>query len=201
MSRSSVALIFLSAVVAVVLWFLATALETWLRAPDRAPDPATAPEPVEERPADADPAGAEAGDCQETEDRLVRIVEESRYCVSDEDCTLFDYGYPIDCMTSVAKSRISLLREEYRKYDESCEFRVFFDCPTEPYVRLPVCRDNRCVVELDSNRAPPAPLTGRRLDLRDWKVTERCRRFRPYVSAAPARAPSRKSCRRLPCRF
>jgi hypothetical protein len=41
------------------------------------------------------------------------------------------------------------LREEYRKYDESCEYRVFYDCPTDPYVRLALCRNNRCIVELD----------------------------------------------------
>lgn len=163
MPKSSIALILLSALVAVVLWFLATALETWLRMPE--PAPTAPPGAVEEQPErGGDPLEPDPGECQETENRLVQIVEESRHCVSDDDCTLFDYGYPIDCLTSVSKSRISLLREEYRKYDESCEFRVFFDCPTEPYVRLPVCRNNRCVVELDSNRGPPAPLTGRRPD-------------------------------------
>lgn len=158
-------LIAISALVAVVLWLLATAVEYRLREPEPEPPSATVPDAAEERPADdGEPAASGADVCQETENRLVQVVAESRYCVNDDDCTLFDYGYPIDCLTSVAKSRISLLREEYRKYDEHCEFRVFFDCPTEPYVRLPVCRNNRCAVELDANRGPDMPLSGSRAE-------------------------------------
>lgn len=164
MPRTTAALIAISALVAVVLWLLATAVEYGLREP--APDPpAAVPEAAEEPDRqNAEPARSGAEICQETENRLVQVVADSRYCVSDDDCTLFDYGYPIDCLTSVAKSRISLLREEYRKYDEHCEFRVFFDCPTEPYVRLPVCRGNRCAVELDSIRPPETARSGHSLE-------------------------------------
>ena len=70
--------------------------------------------------------------------------------MTDSDCTLFDFGYPIDCMTSVAKSEITDLRLEYRRYEESCDFRVYFDCPAEPMVRRAVCQQNRCSVSLET---------------------------------------------------
>ena len=88
--------------------------------------------------------------CEETENALRDRVDTSRRCTSDSDCTLFDFGYPIDCMTSVAKSEITGLRLEYRRYEESCNFRVYFDCPAEPMERRAVCRENRCSVSLQA---------------------------------------------------
>jgi hypothetical protein len=140
-----------SVAVAVALWLLATLIESRLQVPD--PLPPAAVGPVEDERADDFPAGGVAGgpvSCQASEDRLELVIDGARSCKVDDDCTLFDYGYPLDCMTSVAKSEIPLLREEYRKYDESCEFRVFYDCPTDPYARLALCRNGSCVVELDS---------------------------------------------------
>ena len=143
-----------SVVIAVVLWFLATALENRLRVPEPAPQSLDVAENerVERTRNEADVAGAMS--CEVSESRLKGIIDDSRMCVSDDDCTLFDYGYPMDCMTSVATSQVPLLREEYEKYDAACEFRVFYDCPTEPYVRLALCRNNRCVVELDRLDSP-----------------------------------------------
>jgi hypothetical protein len=86
--------------------------------------------------------------CEDTENRLRDRVQTARYCTTDSECTLFDYGYPIDCMTSVAKAEITDLRLEYRKYELSCEYRVYFDCPAEPMLRRAVCRENRCGVAL-----------------------------------------------------
>ena len=148
----SLALVLLSAMIAVVLWIMATAVDVHLRQKDVAQDEIS--DPVDE----PQPAGSEADaemamSCQETEARLEETVDDARFCTTDEDCTLFDYGYPIDCMTSVAKAQVPLLRQEYKRYDETCEHRVFFDCPTEPYVRLALCRNNRCVVELATNEA------------------------------------------------
>ena len=79
---------------------------------------------------------------------MVRRVEEARYCTTDDDCTLFDYGYPIQCMTSVARSEITALRLQYRRYEESCEYRVYYDCPSGSLERQAVCRQNRCGVKL-----------------------------------------------------
>jgi hypothetical protein len=140
--------------VAVVLWLAATVLDSSLQE-EPGPVAPTGAEVVEDQPDEPDedfPAGNATNtkmSCAVTEEHLKTVIDDARYCVVDDDCTLFDYGYPLDCMTSIAKSEIPLLREEYRKYDENCEFRVFYDCPTEPYVRLALCRDNRCVVELD----------------------------------------------------
>ncbi len=88
--------------------------------------------------------------CEETENSLRDRVDTARYCTTDSDCTLFDVGYPIECMTSVAKSEITALRVEYRRYDQNCEFRVFFDCPAEPMERRAVCQDHRCSVSLQT---------------------------------------------------
>ncbi len=88
--------------------------------------------------------------CEETENSLRDRVGTARYCTSDSDCTLFDFGYPIDCMTSVAKSEITGLRLEYRRYEQSCDFRVYFDCPAEPMERRAVCQENRCSVSLQT---------------------------------------------------
>jgi hypothetical protein len=77
-----------------------------------------------------------------------QTVNKARQCVIDADCTLFDYGYPIECMTSVAKSEITALRLEYRKYEQSCAYRVYYDCPSGDTQREAVCRNNRCEVEL-----------------------------------------------------
>jgi hypothetical protein len=145
----------LSVVLAVVLWSLATLLDNRLQVPEPVPPRA---EPSGDRNLEAgrspgtddrDTGGATEMSCQESEDRLKLVIDEARACDVDDDCTLFDYGYPLDCMTSVAKEQIPRLREEYRVYGEACEHRVFYDCPTEPYVRLALCRNNRCVVELD----------------------------------------------------
>ena len=153
MPRLAPSWLLLSVGLALVLWFLATFIESRLQPPMPVPPQApvdTGPEPGPS-PADEsrDAVGINAMSCQESEDRLKLTIEESRSCTVDDDCTLFDYGYPLDCMTSVAKDEIPRLREEYRRYGEACEHRVFYDCPTEPYVRLALCRNNRCIVELD----------------------------------------------------
>ena len=88
--------------------------------------------------------------CEETENSLRGRIDAARYCTTNSDCTLFDFGYPIDCMTSVAKAEITALRVEYRRYEQSCDFRVHFDCPAEPMVRRAVCQENRCSVSLQT---------------------------------------------------
>jgi hypothetical protein len=147
MQKSTINILRLSAVVAVGLWLLATLGEMLLR-----PPPPPAPALFGEPAAPAQPsAPAVPASCPAVEDNLENLVGESRACETDDDCTMFDYGYPIDCMTSVAKSAIPGLRTAYKQYDESCEHRLFYDCPTDPFVRVPVCRNQRCTVELFGN--------------------------------------------------
>ena len=95
--------------------------------------------------------GPDVSGCEQSEDILWTKVGAAQYCSIDDDCTLFDYGYPIQCLTSVAKNEITALRLEYRKYEQSCAFRVYYDCPTGNMERQAVCRSNRCAVELQSN--------------------------------------------------
>lgn len=88
--------------------------------------------------------------CQQSEALLQTSVDGARYCSTDDDCTLFDYGYPIQCMTSVSKSEITALRLQYRRYEQSCAYRVYYDCPSGDMDRVPVCRNSRCEVELET---------------------------------------------------
>ncbi len=140
----------LSVIVAVVLWYGATLLEGE-RMDSVTQSPAVAPQDFTRQKSDSPVVGGAAAlRCQEAEQRLQSLVDESRYCASDDDCTIFDFGYPIQCLTSVAKSEITNLRLEYRNYESNCEFRVYYDCPAEPMERQPVCRNHRCEVELGS---------------------------------------------------
>jgi hypothetical protein len=86
--------------------------------------------------------------CQKAEDRLLAAVDAAQACEVDDDCTLLDYGYPIQCMTSIAQDAVTAVRLEFREYENSCPYRVYYDCPSEPMQRVPVCRNNRCEVEL-----------------------------------------------------
>lgn len=138
----------LSVGVAVALWYVATLLESdapWLEEPSTPEIDSAFGRATEETPV---LGGRAALDCRQSERQMQDLVEASRHCEVDADCTIFDYGYPIQCLTSVARSEITALRLEYREYEESCEHRVYYDCPSEPLEREPVCRDNRCEVEL-----------------------------------------------------
>ena len=86
--------------------------------------------------------------CEQSERDLVRSVDAARACQVDDDCTIFDFGYPIQCLTSVARTDITALRLEYRRYQASCDFRVYYDCPSGHLDRQPVCRENKGSVEL-----------------------------------------------------
>jgi hypothetical protein len=151
MNRLPFATALMSITAAVGLWLVATWLEgdsPWLLPePDTGSGMASAgvrPDtPVQNNP--------DVAACDQAEDALREKLGASQYCSSNDDCTLFDYGYPIQCMTSVAKSEITALRLEYRNYERSCPYRVYYDCPTGHMERQAVCRSNRCTVELQSN--------------------------------------------------
>ena len=148
MNRLSYVTTLIAIVIAVALWAIATWLEsdsTWLTSPQaETTEPAVRPD----TPVRIDP---NAPGCDEAEAELQRKVDAAQYCSTDDDCTLFDYGYPIECLTSVSKSEITMLRREYRRYEQSCDFRVYYDCPTGRMERQAVCRTGRCQVELMSN--------------------------------------------------
>jgi len=151
MKRLPYATALLSVTIAVALWLIAT----WLEGdpPYLIPRPESAAEfgNAEVRPDSPVQIGPDVSGCEQSEDILRTKVDAAQFCSTDEDCTLFDYGYPIQCLTSVAKNEITALRLEYRKYEQSCAFRVYYDCPTGNMERRAVCRSNRCAVELQSN--------------------------------------------------
>jgi len=138
----------LSVAVAVVLWYVATLLEGDAQRLDDSHTPEL-PQAFGGAVGDTPVLGGSAAlDCRRAERNMQAAVDDARHCNVDEDCTVFDYGYPIECMTSVAKSDITALRLEYRKYEKSCQYRVYYDCPSEPLEREAVCRNHRCEVEL-----------------------------------------------------
>jgi hypothetical protein len=141
----------ISVVAAIVLWFAATWFEDdsrWLPSEVNNQFDATVETPRLDTPVRAD---TDVLSCSQAEVTLQAKVDGAQYCAVDDDCTLFDYGYPIQCLTSVAKVEISALRIEYRNYESSCSYRVYYDCPSGEMERQAVCRNNRCSVELISN--------------------------------------------------
>ena len=138
----------ISLVIAVVLFTVATLIEGERPEPELLPEERT-PQMITQVRRDTQIRDERAvKPCTDAEAELRASVEAAQVCEVDEDCTIFDYGYPIQCMTAVAQSEISSLREQYREYDQSCSYRVYYDCPAEPLQRHPVCRNNRCTVEL-----------------------------------------------------
>jgi len=151
MKRLPYATALLSVTIAVVLWLIATWLEGDPPYLIPRPEPVADIANAEVRPDSPVRIGPDVSGCEQSEDILRTKVDAAQYCSTDEDCTLFDFGYPIQCLTSVAKNEITALRLEYRKYEQSCAFRVYYDCPTGNMERQAVCRSNRCEVELQSN--------------------------------------------------
>ncbi len=150
MNRLPITMSLISLAAAIGLWLVAS----WLEGDSWSPD-AALPTPGEfagagVRPDSSIRTDAQGSACSVVEDTLREKVAASQYCTTDDDCTLFDYGYPIECLTSVAKSEITALRYAYRDYEESCAYRVYYDCPTGQMERQAVCRSNRCAVELQS---------------------------------------------------
>ena len=148
MKTSSNPTVLLSVALAVSLWFVATWFEDdarWLPAEATQTNELALEAP---RSDSALRVNTDALSCQQVEEELVADVASSQYCSTDEDCTLFDYGYPIQCMTSVSKQEITALRLAYRDYEQSCSYRVYYDCPSGNMERQAVCRNSRCEVEL-----------------------------------------------------
>jgi hypothetical protein len=151
MKTSSYPTVLVSVAVAVGLWLVATLLEgddRWLP-----PEPGAVGDTRLSAPRPDTPVrtSTDSVSCQRVEADLAKRVEAAQYCNTDDDCTLFDFGYPMQCMTSVAKAEITSLRLAYRDYERSCAYRVYYDCPSGSMDRQTVCRSNRCEVELVSN--------------------------------------------------
>ena len=149
MNRLTQVVVVLSVVMAVILWFAMTWLEQRYTAPSENPDSAELSLGSVRSDSAAQTVAASA-DCADVESEMREVVERSRECRLDSDCAIFDYGYPIECLTSVARNEISSLRTEFSRYHESCEYRVYYDCPTGESSRRPVCRNRQCEVELTS---------------------------------------------------
>jgi hypothetical protein len=137
-----------SVLAAVLLWAIATWFEDdtrWLAlGVGKSPDIAM----VRTRPDTPVRAYTGTASCEQAEDVMRQKVADAQYCRTDDDCTLFDYGYPIECLTSVTKAEITMLRREYLNYEQSCAYRVYYDCPAGAAEREAVCRNTRCTVAL-----------------------------------------------------
>lgn len=147
MSSSTTAV---SLIIAIILFSVATWLDRNRPAPALPPPEKTPMMVTDVRPDTAVLDESALRSCREAESTLMSRLDESQSCQVDSDCIIFDYGYPIQCLTSVAQADVSALRLEYQNYEESCDHRVYYDCPSEPMERKPVCRNNRCAVELQT---------------------------------------------------
>jgi len=151
MNRLPYATALISLSLAVILWFIATRFEDESR---WEPSQQTVESDLTMGQTRADTALQtieSAPNCEQAEAALRERVASAQYCLDDNDCTVADYGYPIQCLTSVAKSEITALRLEYRNYENNCAFRVYYDCPSGDAERQAVCRNNRCEVDLVTN--------------------------------------------------
>ena len=138
----------ISVLAAVALWFVANLFEDdsrWTGLVEKDSPDVTIQQRRPDTPVRANTSPA---NCVQAEEAMRRAVNDAQYCSNDDDCTLFDYGYPIQCLTSVAKSHITALRLEYRNYEQTCAYRVYYDCPSGDSQRSAACRDNRCEVEI-----------------------------------------------------
>lgn len=147
MSSSTTAV---SLLIAIVLFSVASWLDSGRPAPEPPPPEKTPVMQTQVRPDTQLRDESVLRSCRDAENSLMSRLEASQSCEVDSDCIIFDYGYPIQCLTSVAQAEVSALRLEYRNYEQSCDHRVYYDCPSEPMERKAVCRDNRCAVELQT---------------------------------------------------
>ena len=148
MNRLPYATALISISLATVLWLIATRFEDesrWLPVEQGMQPDLTMAQPRADTPVRTNETAA---NCEQVEDALRKKVASAQHCSTDDDCTVADYGYPIQCLTSVAKSEISALRLEYGNYEKNCAFRVYYDCPSGAAERRAVCRNNRCEVDL-----------------------------------------------------
>jgi len=148
MNRLPYATALISISLATVLWLIATRLEDesrWLPVEQGVQPDLTMAQPRADTPVQTNEVAA---NCEQVEDALRKKVASAQHCSADDECTVADYGYPIQCLTSVAKSEITALRLEYRNYARNCAFRVYYDCPSGDAKREAVCRNNRCAVDL-----------------------------------------------------
>ncbi|RLA34838.1 MAG: hypothetical protein DRR11_01615 [Gammaproteobacteria bacterium] len=148
MNRLPYATALISISLAVILWFIATRFEDesrWLTMQEGTPPDLAMQQPGKDTPVQTT---QNITNCEQAEDDLRKKVAGAQSCSADDDCTVADYGYPIQCLTSVAKSEITSLRLEYRNYEKNCAFRVYYDCPSGQARRQAVCRNNRCEVDL-----------------------------------------------------
>ncbi|MEE3236811.1 MAG: hypothetical protein VX236_05810 [Pseudomonadota bacterium] len=148
MKSSSNQTVLLSIALAVLLWLAATWFEDDSRWLPKDTSQQTGLSLEMPRPDTPLRANTNELSCQQVEAELMQDLAASQYCSTNEDCTLFDYGFPIQCMTSVSKQKITALRMAYQNYEQSCAYRVYYDCPSGNMERRAVCRSNRCEVEL-----------------------------------------------------
>ncbi len=148
MPRVSLIAIGVSVLLVMTLWLFAESLR---QAPPPVSVPTPAPQvvPAPTAPVNRPTAGSEETlSCATVESRLIEQLAASRSCTRNADCTIVDYGYPVECLTAVARAQISELRQAFFAYRERCEYRVYYDCPTGDARPYAVCDAGRCEVRL-----------------------------------------------------
>lgn len=86
----------------------------------------------------------EQPDCMRAESEFSAILDESRSCTIDADCTLANFGCPFECVASVGKSLLGELQREERLFQQACH-RCVSVCPEVPGKWRAACVRQRCI--------------------------------------------------------
>ncbi len=87
----------------------------------------------------------EEPNCAQAESDFAAMVDESRQCRSDADCTLAQFQCPFECVTSVSAALIDELRQAETALQASCN-RCESECPGNLSKWRAACVRQRCIV-------------------------------------------------------
>ncbi len=86
--------------------------------------------------------------CEEADDKIFKIISESKGCVVDSDCTVQSFGCPFGCQTAVKKFAASYIWEEIKSRENSncvaCQYRCY--SPDKLYSST--CNNNKCELKV-----------------------------------------------------
>lgn len=87
----------------------------------------------------------EEPDCSQAESDLAVMVDESRQCRVDADCTLAQFQCPFECVTSVSSTLVDELKQAEATFQASCN-RCESECPESLSKWRAACVRQHCIV-------------------------------------------------------
>ena len=101
-------------------------------AAERSPD-----QPVADAP--------EEPDCAQAESDFAAMLDDSRQCSVNADCTLAQFQCPFECVTSVSTKLVDELKQAEATFQASCN-RCESECPVSMSKWRAACVRQRCIV-------------------------------------------------------